>query len=60
MKPPSTAELQKVAAYWQWVKAMGCEHPEMVFTHPGPPTCGECGHPLRILSDVQIEAMREK
>lgn len=59
-EPPTQDEIQRVGAYWQRVKALVCEHPEMVFDGVGEdPRCGDCGRPLRILSDIQIEEMRK-
>lgn len=58
MDKPTIEEIQKVAAYWQHVEDMACEHPEVTFTYDEPISCGQCRRPIRMLSDVQIEELR--
>lgn len=61
MNTPTADELRRVAEYWQWTRDLACEHPEVTFSSGGsPPTCSECGRPLRWMSDVQIDAYREQ
>lgn len=57
--PPTAEELSRVAEYWRRVKAMTCEHPTFTTGMGDGLTCGgDCGRPLRVLSDVQIEEIK--
>lgn len=59
--PPTQDEIQRVAAHWRRVKALGCTHPTLTFgTHLNAPECRECGRPIRALSDIQIEEMKRR
>jgi hypothetical protein len=56
--PPSPVEIARVAEYWRRVKALGCNHESLTFdgAHPDLLVCGgECGRPIHILSDFQLE-----
>ncbi len=59
--PPTPDEISRVAAYWQRVKDMACDHPTLTFdaSHPDTRSCGDCRRPLRTLSDIQL-AERDK
>lgn len=59
--PPTPDEISRVAAYWQRVKDMACEHGSLGFlpTHPDRLCCVECNRPVRTLSDIQL-AERDK
>lgn len=58
MKPQVTPEeLARVSAYWEWVKAIGCEHTTLTFSIDQP-VCSDCKRPVKILSDLQLEEMR--
>lgn len=58
--PPTQDELDRVAAYWQRVERLTCQHRSgLTFdTLQGGPTCSDCEQPLRFLTDVQIENLR--
>lgn len=59
MQRPTQDEIQRVAAYWQWVEDMACEHPEYTLSNEpgyGVMTCSRCQRPLIVMSDVQLEA----
>lgn len=62
MEQPTQDEIRRVGEYWQWVKDMACEHPEITFNNldDNRAACGKCGRPIVIMSDVQLEAIREK
>jgi hypothetical protein len=55
---PSAEEIQRVARYWQWVGDMACQHETITYAYGEPPACSDCGRPLRVLSDVQIEDLK--
>ena len=56
---PTAEELARVAAYWRRVEDLACEHETIRYVWGEPPTCDPCGHPVSILSDVQIEGLIE-
>jgi len=51
-------EIDRVARYWQRVKEIACQHPELVFEDGTTMTCGHCRRPIRMMSDTQIEEIR--
>lgn len=57
---PTTEELERVAAYWRKVAALVCEHPSITFgaRRRMEPTCEKCDRPVRMMSDIQIENLR--
>lgn len=58
--PPTQDEIDRVAAYWQRVKLLVCEHKTgLTFdSHTSGPVCSDCGQALHFLTDVQIENLR--
>jgi hypothetical protein len=55
--PPSADEIARVDEYRQRVKAITCDHPSLGQWW-NDPTCLDCGHSMRFLSDIQIEDLR--
>lgn len=55
---PTAEELFRAARYWQWVADMACQHETITFCNWDGVTCSDCGHPVKVLSDVQLEHMK--
>lgn len=53
--PPTSEEIRRVGEYWQRVKAMECQHTSFVSDSSGWRCGAECGRPLTVLSDLQME-----
>jgi hypothetical protein len=60
MSDPTPDEFQRVAAYWTKVERLVCDHPEITFGVESTPSCSKCGRPVRMLSDIQIEELRQQ
>lgn len=60
MDTPSFEEIQRVGQYWAHVEALLCKHETIVFSYGEGPTCEKCGRPVEMLSDLQIEDMKER
>lgn len=56
---PTHDEIQRVADYWQKVEALACRHEAIIHTHDSV-ECSSCGRPVRVLSDVQIEDLKDR
>lgn len=54
---PTADELRRVAAYWNRVEALTCQHPEIVFSGEDPPYCSKCDRPVQTMSDIQIDEL---
>lgn len=56
---PTHDEIHRVADYWQKVEALACRHEAIIHTHDSV-ECSSCGRPVRVLSDVQIEDLKDR
>lgn len=51
-------EIQRVAQYWEQVKALACRHEFLTFqAGESRPICSACDRPINFLSDLQIEEL---
>lgn len=59
--PPTQEEIERVGTYWQRVKLLACQHATgLTFdSSTASPKCSDCDQPLRFMSDIQIEQIRE-
>lgn len=59
---PTQEEIEKVGRWWQWVKVTSCPHSNGITysSTDSEMTCADCGEPMFMLSEAQIEEMKEK